>query len=64
MIRPLMLQVMSALVFHMTSYQLLSLKKMDMEMSMGLHALTGMLINHGAKVLTMNGVNLHIIGAM
>jgi hypothetical protein len=64
MMRLLMLQAMFALVFHTTSYQLLSLKRMDMEMSMGLHALPGMLINHGAKVLTMNGVSLLLIGAM
>ena len=46
------------------SFQMSSLKKMDTVMTMGLRALTGMPINHGARVLTMNGVNLVIIGAM
>ena len=60
----LVLKLEFAVVLASMSFQTSSLKITDTVMTMGLNALPGMLINHGAKVLTMNGVSLLLIGAM
>lgn len=58
------LKLLIALALTMMYYQQLSLKRMDTEMIMEAHALTGMPRNHGVKMHKMNGVNLHMNGAM
>jgi len=55
---------MFALVYHTKYSQQLSFKRVDTVTNMVLLAITGMPINHGAKIQTMNGVSLTTIGAM